>query len=120
LAGRPAAALERAAAAAAPGDPAMRELALKAIDAARAAGAEYADVRVAQNRSQFVATRERRVQGLADSETFGVGVRALVNGAWGFAATAELTPDAVAAVARQAVAQARANRAAMKRPVARA
>jgi TldD protein len=117
LAGRPASALAGAAAVSA-GDPAMRELALKAVDAARAAGAEYADARVAQNRSQFVSTRERRVQGLADSETFGVGVRALVNGAWGFAATAELTADAVAAVARQAVAQAKANRAAMKRPVA--
>ena len=68
----------------------LRDLALKAIDAAKAAGAEYADVRIAQNRSQFVQTRERRVQGLADTETFGVGVRTLVNGAWGFAATADL------------------------------
>jgi TldD protein len=101
----------------APGEAEPRDLALRAVDAARAAGAEYADVRVAQYRSQNVSTRERRVQGLSDSETFGVGVRALVNGAWGFAATAELTPDAVAAVARQAVAQAKANRAAVKRPV---
>ena len=54
-----------------------------------------------------------RVQGLADNETEGVGIRALVNGAWGFAATAVLTPDAVAAIARQAVEQAKANRAAL-------
>jgi TldD protein len=101
-----------------PGDPAIRELAQRAVDAARSAGAQYADVRVAQNRSQFVATRERRVQGLADTETFGVGVRALVDGAWGFAATSELTTDAVVGVARQAVAQARANRAAMLKAVA--
>ncbi|HEX5581984.1 MAG TPA: TldD/PmbA family protein [Gemmatimonadaceae bacterium] len=100
-----------------PGDPLIRELALRAVDAARQAGAEYADARIAQNRSQSVSTRERRVQGLSDNETFGIGVRALVNGAWGFAATSELTPDAVAAVARQAVAQAKANRAAMRRPV---
>ena len=100
----------------APGDPAIRALAMRALDAAKSDGAQYADVRIAQNRSQFVATRERRVQGLADSETFGAGVRALVGGAWGFAATSDLSPDGVAAAARQAVAQAKANRAAQVRP----
>ena len=102
---------------AAPGDPTIRALALRALDAARAAGAGYADVRIGQNRSQAVFTRERRVQGLADSETAGVGVRALVDGTWGFAATRDLTPDGVAGAARLAVAQARANRAAQLRPV---
>jgi TldD protein len=100
-----------------PGDPALHELAMKALDAAKAAGASYADVRIGRYRSQFVATRERRVQGLADNETFGVGVRTLVGGAWGFAATRELTADGVAGAARQAAAQAKANRAAQLRPV---
>ena len=45
-------------------------------------------------------------------------MRALVDGTWGFAATSELTDDSVVAVARQAVAQARANRSAQVRPVA--
>jgi TldD protein len=101
----------------APGDPAIRALALRALDAARSAGAGYADVRIGQNRSQAVFTRERRVQGLADSETAGVGVRALVDGTWGFAATRDLTPDGVATAARLAVAQAKANRVAQVRPV---
>jgi TldD protein len=101
----------------APGVADYRELAMRALEAAKSAGAEYADVRIAQYRSQFVSTRERRVQGLADTETAGVGVRTLVNGAWGFAATAELTPDSVANVARKAVAQAKANRAALSRPI---
>ncbi len=95
----------------------LRDLALKAIDAAKAAGAEYADVRVAQNRSQFVQTRERRVQGLADTETFGVGIRALVAGAWGFVATADLSTDGVTGAAKAAVAQARANKVAMNKPI---
>src|SRR5262245_13669839 len=95
----------------------FRELAMKALDAAKTAGAEYADVRIAQYRSQAVQTRERRVQGLSDTETAGIGVRTLVNGAWGFAATADLTPDSVAAVARRAVAQAKQNRAALARPI---
>jgi TldD protein len=95
----------------------FRELAMRGVQAARDAGAQYADVRIARYRSQFVSTRERRVQGLADNETEGVGIRALVNGAWGFAATAMLTPDAIAATARQAVDQAKANRAALARPI---
>jgi TldD protein len=95
----------------------LRDLALKAIDAAKSAGASYSDVRIAQNRSQFVATRERRVQGLADTETFGMGVRALVNGAWGFVATADLSIDGVTTAAKQAVTQARANRVAVTRPI---
>src|SRR5262249_46593889 len=95
----------------------FRELAMKALDAAKAAGAEYADVRIAQYRSQTVQTRERRVQGLADTETAGIGVRTLVSGGWGFAATADLSADSVTAVARKAVAQAKANRAALTKPI---
>ena len=94
-----------------------KALAMRAIDAARSAGASYADARIARYRSEGVSTRERRVQGLSDNETAGIGVRVLVNGAWGFAASAELTVDAAAALARQAVDQARANRAALARPV---
>ena len=53
----------------------------------------------------------------SDNETFGFGVRVLVDGAWGFAASRDLTRDEVARVARQAVTQARANRTTMVRPV---
>ena len=95
----------------------FRELAMRAVDAAKAAGAQYADVRIARYRSQSVQTRERRVQGLSDNDTAGVGIRTLVNGAWGFAASADLTTESVAALARSAVTQAKANRAALARPI---
>jgi TldD protein len=98
-------------------DPDIEALAHLAVDAARSAGASYADVRFSRNRSQSLFTRERRVQGLVDNETQGFGVRALVNGAWGFAASRELSRDEVARVARQAVAQARANATTLVRPV---
>ena len=88
-----------------------------ALNAARSAGAEYADVRISKNRNQSINTRERRVQGVQDNETFGFGVRTLVGGAWGFAASSDLTRDEVARVARQAVDQAKANRAALVKPV---
>lgn len=90
---------------------------MRALDAARSAGASYADVRISRNRNQSVFTRERRVQGVTDNETFGFGVRVLVNGAWGFAASRDLSRDEVVTVAQQAAAQARANRSALVRPV---
>lgn len=90
---------------------------MRALDAARGAGASYADVRVSRNRNQSISTRERQITGFEDAETFGFGVRVLANGAWGFAASKDLTLDEADRVARQAVAQARANSAARARPV---
>jgi TldD protein len=98
-------------------DPVLRELAMLALDVAKTAGAQYADVRISRNRTQNVSTRERLVQGLSDNETFGFGVRTLVGGAWGFSASSVLTKDEVGRIARQSVAQARANRASIIRPV---
>jgi len=98
-------------------EPNVKELAAVALEAAKSAGAGYADVRFVRNRNQNVSTREQRVTNVADNETYGFGVRALVDGAWGFAASRELTRDEVARTARQAVAQARANRSALVRPV---
>jgi TldD protein len=98
-------------------EPNVKELAMLALDAAKAAGADYADVRFVRNRSQNVSTREQRVSGISDSETYGFGIRTLVGGAWGFAASRELTRDEVARVAKQSVAQARASRSALVRPV---
>ena len=99
------------------GDAYNRDVATAALDAATRAGASYADVRVSTNRSQNVSTREQIVTGLSDSETSGVGVRVLVDGTWGFAASRILTNESGEQVARTAVAQARANRAAQRRPV---
>ena len=93
------------------------ELALEALNAARSAGASYADARIGRYRSQFVSTRERQVTGVSDSESYGVGVRALVGGSWGFAATREMTRDGVQQAAREAVKLARAARSVQRRPV---
>jgi len=98
-------------------EPNVKELAARALEAAKSAGADYADVRFVRNRNQNVSTREQRVSGVSDNETYGFGIRTLVGGAWGFAASRDLTKDEVARVAKQAVAQARANRSAQVRPV---
>ena len=99
------------------GDPAFKDLAMVALDAARAAGASYADVRIAHYRNQFINTRERQIAGVTDTESLGVGVRTLVQGTWGFAATRALTKDGVAGAAREAVGISKANHAAQLKPV---
>ncbi|HEX8361478.1 MAG TPA: TldD/PmbA family protein [Longimicrobium sp.] len=98
-------------------DPDYRALTARALDAARRAGAGYADVRISRNRSQSISTRERQITGFDDGETLGFGVRALVDGAWGFAGSRDLTADEVERVARSAVSQARASAATLRRRV---
>jgi len=98
-------------------DPSVRDLLMAALDAATSAGASYADVRVGRQRQSFVATREQQITGAADQDTTGCGVRALVDGCWGFAATPRLTKDGVARAAREAAEIARAGRIARGRRV---
>ena len=86
-----------------------KELADVALNAAKSKGATYADVRIGRYLNQFVATREKRVQGVANTESYGVGIRVIVNGCWGFAATNQVTKDGIAKAAEQAVAVAKAN-----------
>ncbi len=86
-----------------------KRLADAALGAATAAGASYCDVRVGRYLRQFVITRERNVENIVNTESTGTGVRVIADGSWGFAATNEMTEDAVANAARQATAIAKAN-----------
>jgi len=98
-------------------DASVKDLCMRALSSAKTAGASYADVRVGRTRLQSVNTREQQITNLSDGETFGFGIRVLGQGAWGFAASRDLTAAEVDRVARLAVTQARANRRAMRRPV---
>ncbi|MFT4075503.1 MAG: TldD/PmbA family protein [Asticcacaulis sp.] len=86
-----------------------KTLADAALNAATSAGATYCDVRVGRYLNQFVITREANVENVVNTESTGCGIRVIAGGAWGFAATNELTPEGVAKAAKQAVAIARAN-----------
>jgi TldD protein len=98
-------------------DPLALELAGEALDAARSAGASYADVRVGRYRRQAIATRERQISGVSDTESYGLGVRTLVNGCWGFAATSVMNRAGTRQAALDAVALSRAARAVQSRRV---
>lgn len=86
----------------------MREHVAAALDAARSAGASYADARAVETRREGISVRTGRVEGVESGESLGVGLRVIADGAWGFAATSDLRPDGIRAAAREAVALAKA------------
>jgi TldD protein len=94
-----------------------KQLADIALNAAKSGGATYADVRIGRYLNQFLFTREKRVQNIANTESFGVGIRVIANGSWGFAATNDVTPAGVARTAARAVAVAKANSKIITEPV---
>ena len=85
------------------------EVADAALKAAAGLGATYADIRINRYRRESISTREQQVQNVSRSMSYGFGLRVLVNGAWGFAASNVVEPAAARAAAEQAVAIAKAN-----------
>jgi TldD protein len=80
-----------------------------ALNAAKGKGATYTDVRIGRYLNQFVVTREDKVQNIVNTESYGMGIRVIANGAWGFSATDNLTPDSIARSAELAVSIAKEN-----------
>ena len=81
----------------------LNELIMRALDLARSRGAQYADVRVVNNRSESIGVKDGIVEELSSSETEGVGMRVLVNGSWGFASSRSITKDEIDHITAQAV-----------------
>ena len=90
-------------------DPDVRAIAMAALDAARAAGARYADVRVASGASRRTIVQNRQVFTQLISGSLNFGVRVLVDGAWGFASSTIVTEAEAARVAQVAVRQSSLN-----------
>jgi TldD protein len=87
---------------------AVLEIAQQAVEAARRAGADFADVRVGTDETEAITVRDDAMEGVDRSTSTGVGIRVLVGGRWGFAATARLDESEIATTAELAVRIARA------------
>jgi len=96
---------------------AKKVLADVALNAARSMGASYADARIGRYLNQYVFTREDKVQNVVNTESFGIGIRVIANGTWGFASTNDVSPDGIKKATGQAVAIAKANSKIQKDPV---
>ena len=87
----------------------MKQIAQWALDTANQRGASYADARLVDERQRALSTKNGKVGHVSESESLGLGVRVIADGAWGFAASDKLDRASVEAAAAQAVAIARAS-----------
>ncbi len=70
---------------------AMKDIASWALNTAALRGASYADARIADDRHRALSTKNGKVGSASVSESFGFGVRVIADGAWGFAASDDLS-----------------------------
>jgi len=95
----------------------MKDHARHALDAISRRGVAYADVRVLEIRDREISTKNGKVGHLSGSESVGLGIRVLVSGCWGFAATDDLTREGIEVAADLAYQIAEASSAARKHEV---
>src|SRR5271154_2267490 len=95
----------------------MWDLATHSLDVAKLRGAKYADARVMYLRQRDLTTKNGQIGTLMETESIGLGIRVLANGAWGFASTDRLTREGVATCAAHAVSIAKASALAKRREV---
>lgn len=94
-----------------------KQLADVALNTARSKGATYADVRIGRYLNQFIITRENKVTNIVDTESYGMGIRVIAGGCWGFSATDKLDKDNIAKAAELAVSIAKENARLQTQPV---
>ena len=88
-----------------------------ALSRVKAGGCEYGDIRLIETRNQSVRAEDGRISNIGDRYDSGYGIRALYQGAWGFAASADFSNAEIERTAQRAVEIARASHTLMKTPV---
>ena len=94
-----------------------KKMADVALNAARSRGATYTDVRIGRYLNQYVVTRDKNVENIVNTESYGMGIRVIANGSWGYAATDKLDDDSIAKTAALAVQIAKENSRLLTEPV---
>ena len=87
----------------------MKQTLAWALDTAMQRGASFADARIVDDRTRALSTKNGKVSHASDSESLGLGLRVIADGAWGFAASDDLSREAVEATAARALAIAKAS-----------
>ncbi len=87
----------------------MRDLAAIAINSAKINGATYADIRIIIKDTEDIEVRNGEIATLDESESIGFGVRVIVNGCWGFAASSRIEKEEVEKITKKACAEAAAS-----------
>jgi TldD protein len=87
----------------------MKEIASWALETAKLRGASLAEARVVDERNRALATKNGKISAASDAESLGIGIRVVADGAFGFAATDNLTREGVQSCAARAVEIAKAS-----------
>jgi TldD protein len=87
----------------------VNDIITAALEAAVSAGASYADVRIVDTSREELQVASGVVEAVEHSDSFGVGVRAICKGAWGFASSRLVSVAEAERVGREAVAIAKAS-----------
>ena len=95
----------------------MQELIDLALDAAQRAGAGYADIRLVEQATESLTVKNGTLAQASSDRSAGFGVRVLIDGAWGFAASSRVERNEVERTTREAVAIARASGLATREPI---
>lgn len=88
-----------------------------ALSIAQQGGAQVAHFRIAQHESRGVSLRDGNVENVASDTSIAMNVRVVLNGAWGFAGTTDLTPEAAADAAHRALEMAKLSAQVSRTPV---
>ncbi len=86
-----------------------QSLADQLINYARSLGATYCDIRITRYLSQSVSARDNIITGISDSESYGIGIRVIKDGTWGFTATRNVNEISGKRAVDEACAMASAN-----------
>lgn len=86
-----------------------RQFCDRALERAKDRGASYADVRIMRLESEEIQLRTGKVEHLGRDSSYGFGVRVIVDGAWGFACSPNVTLEEADRIAGEAVSTARAS-----------
>jgi TldD protein len=95
----------------------MKDIAELALDIAASSGAAYADCRVVQRGVQALTVKNGSFAEVSSFEDEGVGIRVIVDGAWGFASVGRVDADSLEEAARDACRIARASSRLRRHPV---
>ncbi len=88
----------------------MKEYLDRALNYAQTLGVQYADVRLVKNITEILVVKDGLVDSINFAESIGIGVRALVDGAWGFASSHDLALPVIDRTTASAIGIARSSR----------
>ena len=78
----------------------MKEIAAWALETAKLRGASLAEARIVDERNRSLATKNGKIGSASDAESLGIGIRVIADGAFGFAATDDLSREGVQSLRR--------------------